>query len=185
MKIEINYSNRVHILRPEVKTSTDILGETTSINVLASEELIGSKINALLVRTTPRDVYDAYNLFNSGNIKDEKFIKKIAIFYVCLGSDLPIDFNEILNNALNKIQNLNYQKIKETLIPVLHKGTKFDVDEVVSYVSKKIKEMFILDSNDIEFIKAINNKSFIPNILFENYKTEDVSNHPMGLWKTK
>ncbi len=139
----------------------------------------------MLARTTPRDVYDVYNLFKSGQIEDIKLIKKIAIFYVCLGSDLPIDFNEILNNALNKIQNLNYQRIKETLIPVLHKGIKFDVDEVTSYVSKKIKRMFILDSNDIEFIKAINNKSFIPDILFENYPVEDISNHPMGLWKIK
>ncbi len=96
LKIEINYSNRVHILKPEVKTSTDILGETASINVLASDELIGSKINALLVRTTPRDVYDVYNLFKSGNIKDEKLIKKIAIFYVCLGSEIPINFDEII-----------------------------------------------------------------------------------------
>ncbi len=185
LKIEINYSDRVHILKTEVKTSTDILGETTSINTLASEELIGSKINALLTRTTPRDIYDVYNIFNSGNVKDEKLVKKIAIFYVCLGSNLPINFNEILNNALNKIKNINYQRIKETLIPVLHKGIKFDVNEVTSFVSKKIKDMFILDSNDIKFINEINNKSFNPNILFENYHTEDVSNHPMGLWKIK
>lgn len=185
LKIEINYSDRVHILKTEVRKSTDILGETASINALANEELIGSKINALLARTTPRDAYDVYNLFNSGNIIDSTLIRKIAIFYICLGSDLPINFDMILNNALTKIQNLNYQKIKETLIPVLHKGIKFDVNEVTSFISKKIKEMFSLDSNDIKFINAFNNKSFIPNILFENYKIEDVSNHPMGLWKTK
>lgn len=185
LKIEINYSDRVHILKTEVRKSSNILGETTSINTLANEELIGSKINALLVRTTPRDVYDVYNLFNSGHIKDEKIIKKIAIFYVCLGSDLPINFDEILNNALNKIQNLNYQRIKETLIPVLHKGIKFNVDEVSLYVSNKIKEMFILDSDDLEFINAINNKKFIPEILFKNYQIEDISNHPIVLWKLK
>ena len=185
LKIEINYSNRVHILPSTIKTSTDILGETTSVNILSFEELIGSKINALLTRTTPRDVYDVYNLFNCGYIKDNNLIKKIAIFYVCLGSDLPIDFDKILNNSINKILNLNYQKIKETLIPVLHKGIKFNVLEVTTYVSQKIKEMFILDSNDIKFIDSINNKKFIPNILFENYQNQDVSNHPMGLWKTK
>lgn len=185
LKIEINYSDRVHILKTEVRKSSNILRETTSINTLANEELIGSKINALLVRTTPRDVYDVYNLFNSGHIKDKILIKKIAIFYVCLGSDLPINFDEILNNALNKIQNLNYQRIKETLIPVLHKGIKFNVDEVSLYVSNKIKEMFILDPDDLEFINAINNKKFIPKILFKNYQIENISNHPMVLWKLK
>ncbi len=185
LKIEINYSDRVHVLKTKVRKSSNILGETTSINTLANEELIGSKINALLVRTTPRDVYDVYNLFNSYNLVDSTLIRKIAIFYICLGSDFPINFDMILNKALYKIQNLNYQKIKETLIPVLHKGIKFNVNEVTSFVSKKIKEMFILDSNDIEFINAFNDKSFIPEVLFKNYQIEDVSNHPMGLWKTK
>ncbi len=185
LKIEINYSNRVHLLKTTLRKSNDILNETTSINALANEELIGSKINALLARTTPRDVYDVYNLFKGGYIKDGTLIKKIAIFYICLSAEIPINFDEILNNALNKIQNLNYQRIKETLIPVLHKGIKFDVNEVTSFVTSRIKEMFILDSNDIEYINAINNKSFIPNILFKNYKIEDVSNHPMALWKLK
>ena len=185
LKIEINYSDRVHVLKPEIKVSTNILGETASINVLANDELIGSKINALLTRTTPRDVYDAYNLCKLGLITNKTLIKKIAIFYVCLGSDTPINFEEILGKALNKIQNLTYKKIKETLIPVLHKEIKFDVNEVTSFVSSEIKEMFILDSNDIEFINNFNNKFFTPNILFENYEVEDISKHPMGLWKTK
>ena len=185
LKIEINYSDRVHVLKTEIKNSTNILGEIASINVLTNEELIGSKINALLTRSTPRDVYDVYNLFKSGLIDKKDLIKKIAIFYVCLGSDIPINFEEILSKALDKITNLNYQTVKETLIPVLHKGIKFDVNEVTSFVSFAIKEMFILDSNDIEFINNFNNKSFTPNILFENHDVEDVSKHPMGLWKTK
>ncbi len=185
LKIEINYSDRVHVLKAENKHSTNVLGETASINVLSNEELIGSKINALLARTTPRDVYDVYNLFKTENIKDETLIKKIAIFYLCLGSDIPVNFEDILDNALFKIQSLNYQRIKETLIPVLHKGIKFDVQNVSAYVSKKIKEMFILETNDIEFINAINDKKFVPNLLFEGYQTEDISNHPMGIWKTR
>lgn len=185
LKIEINYSDRVHVLKAENKHSTNVLGETASINVLSNEELIGSKINALLARTTPRDVYDVYNLFKTENIKDETLIKKIAIFYLCLGSDIPVNFEDILDNALFKIQSLNYQRIKETLIPVLHKGIKFDVQNVSAYVSKKIKEMFILETNDIEFINAINDKKFVPSLLFEGYQTEDISNHPMGIWKTR
>lgn len=183
LKIEINYSDRVHILDSKRKESTKILKENTSFNCLDINELIGSKINALLVRTTPRDVYDTYNLFNKGFIKDKNFIRKIAIFYICLGSDIPIDFDLILQNALDKINNLNYQKIKETLIPVLHKGIKFDVKEVCNYVSKEIKELFILDSNDIKFISDFNNKIYNPTILFNSYEINDIKNHPMALWK--
>lgn len=173
----------MHILDSKRKESTKILKENTSFNCLDINELIGSKINALLVRTTPRDVYDTYNLFNKGFIKDKNFIRKIAIFYICLGSDIPIDFDLILQNALDKINNLNYQKIKETLIPVLHKGIKFDVKEVCNYVSKEIKELFILDSNDIKFISDFNNKIYNPTILFNSYEINDIKNHPMALWK--
>ena len=110
LKIEINYSNRMHILKTNIKKSTNLLGETASINCLADYELIGSKINALLIRTTPRDIYDVYNI---------------------------------------------------------------------------IKNMFILDSNDNEFINSMNNKCYNPNIIFKNYQIEDISNHPMALWKTR
>lgn len=78
---------------------------------------------------------------------------------------------------------MNYQKIKETLIPVLHKGIKFDVNEVTTNVSAFIKEMFDLDANDIEFINNINNKLYNPSILFKEYQIENISNHPMALWK--
>ncbi len=185
LKIEINYSDRVHVLKTNIKESTNSLGETVSINCLADEELIGSKINALLVRTTPRDVYDAYNLFKKNGIAGNKLIKKIAIFYVCLGTEIPVNFKNILTNALTKIKNLSFQRIKETLIPVLHKGIRFDVDEVAACVSTAIKEMFVLDSDDIEFIRNMNNKKFSPAILFKGYQVEDVSNHPMGIWKTR
>ena len=185
LKIEINYSNRVHVLKTTVKTSTNILGETTSTNTLDSDELIGSKINALLTRTTPRDVYDTFNLFKEDKIKNMTLVRKIAIFYVCLASEIPINFESILSNALDKINSLDYKKIKETLIPVLHKGIKFDVFEVTSYVSKALKEMFVLDTSDIEFINNINKKSFTPKILFKGYEIEEISCHPMGIWKTK
>ena len=185
LKIEINYSNRVHILKTNIKKSTNMLGETISINCLADAELIGSKLNALIIRTTPRDVYDVYNLFHSNAITDINLIKKISIFYVCLGTDIPINFVDILKNALYKMEALSYHKIKKTLIPVLHKGIKFDVNETITYVSTIVKNMFVLDSNDIEFINNINNKLFKPDILFKNYKIEDISCHPMGLWKVK
>ena len=184
LKIEINYSNRVHILKPVKKISTDTFIERVYMNCLADCELIGSKINALLTRTTPRDVYDVYNIFKLEKLKDEKLVRKIAIFYVCLGSDIPINFESILNASINKISKLNFQKIKETLIPVLHKGIKFNVDEMCDYVSSIIKKLFVLDDNDIKFISIINNNVFEPNILFTGYEIEDLTKHPIGIWKT-
>ncbi len=185
LKIEINYSDRVHVLKSAIKESTKVLGETSFINVLADEELIGSKINAMICRTMPRDVYDVFNLFKTGKIKDKVLIRKITIFYLCLSIEMPIDFESILHTALEKIDKLNYHRIKETLLPLLHKGIKFNVIEVTSYVSNEIKNMFLLDDNDKEFIHHFNNKVFIPNVLFSGYQIENISSHPMALWKIR
>lgn len=167
IKIEINYSDRVHVLKTITKESTDILGEKIEINTLSTDELIGSKINALLVRTAPRDVFDVYSIFKNKQNINTNLIKKILL------------------NSLEKIQNLNYQRIKETLIPVLHKGIKFDVSDVTTYVLRTIKELFILDENDTKFINDFNEKIFSPDILFSGFSIENVSKHPMALWKTK
>lgn len=185
LKIEINYSDRVHVLKPTKTVSTNKLERNVMVSRLADEELIGSKINALLVRTTPRDVYDVFTLFKNGNIKNEELIKKIAIFYVCLGSQIPVDINVLLIEAIKKIDNLNFQKVKETLIPVLHKGIVFNVEEMTAYVSEKIKTFFKLNQTEKKFIDEYNQKNFKPEILFEGFETEDVRNHPMGIWKTK
>lgn len=185
LKIEINYSDRVHVLKPTKTVSTNKLERNVMVSRLADEELIGSKINALLVRTTPRDVYDVFTLFKNGNIKNEELIKKIAIFYVCLGSQIPVDINVLLIEAIKKLDNLNFQKVKETLIPVLHKGIVFNVEEMTAYVSEKIKTFFKLNQTEKKFIDEYNQKNFKPEILFEGFETEDVRNHPMGIWKTK
>lgn len=147
--------------------------------------MIGSKINTLLVRTTPRDLYDTYCLYKNGNIKNETLIRKIAIFYVCLGSEMPIDFDRILSNAMSKINNLTFGRIRETLIPVLHKGIVFDLNEMRDCVSGFLSQFFKLDENDRTFIKEFNEKRFKPEILFSGLNIEDVKNHPMALWKTK
>lgn len=185
LKIEVNYSDRVHVLKSILSESTEKLGRNVTALRLSDDELIGSKVNALIVRTTPRDVYDVYTLFENGKIKDEALIRKIAVFYVCLGSEIPVDFDMMLETALKKINDLDFQKIKETLIPVLHKGIVFDVKNMSNLVSNKLKAFFVLDENDKAFIKEYNSRNFRPDILFDGCAVNELTNHPMGIWKTK
>ena len=48
LKIEINYSDRVHVLKPTKTVSTNKLERNVMVSRLADEELIGSIINAFL-----------------------------------------------------------------------------------------------------------------------------------------
>lgn len=186
LKIDINYSNRVHILQCEKSMTLINTPKHFEFTHLSNDELIGSKINALIVRTTPRDLYDVYNLFKNNYITNYNLIKKIAIFYICLGSDIPIDFNILYNDAIERIKQFNYNKIRETLIPVLHIGLKIDLDSICNYVIDNINALFTIDEDDITFINNINNKEYKPLEFFTNYSiNNEIIKHPMGIWKTK
>lgn len=185
LKIEINYSDRVHVLKPIRCESTTKLEHIISFTRLADEELIGSKLSALLTRTTPRDIYDVYALFGNNKIANAALTRKIAIFYFCLGHEAPICFNKIADHAIEKIEGLTFRKIKESLLPVLRKGEPISLEKLSGYTSQQIRAFFSLDENDRRFIEAFNEKRFIPDVLFQGFETENVKNNPMGIWKTK
>lgn len=182
LKIEINYSDRIHVLK---NLSTNIIADLNQdlmINRLNDNELIGSKFNALLLRTTPRDFYDAYNLFKEYKI--DELVKKIAIFYICISEDLPINIESILTNSINIIKSFDYNRLRETLIPLLHKGEKLNIEEMKEYVINNITKLFTLNDNEKLFISKFNEGIFEEKLLFEEYEVNDLSNHPMVIWKT-
>ena len=78
---------------------------------------------------------------------------------------------------------MNFHDIKISLIPLLHKGIKFNLNDLKTDVVPVLKNIFVLDDNDIKFINDFNHKIFNQNILFKDYQVEDMNNHPMVLWK--
>ena len=90
IKIEINYSMRVHIF-PLSYRQVQTGGILEEFKVLSVEgtELFGSKIKALLDRTAPRDLYDVDNMIKYGLFhgRDERnALRKCAVFYMAVGN---------------------------------------------------------------------------------------------------
>lgn len=76
LKIDINYSNRCHVSDPILSSvNIDPISGFTVIT-LAKDELIGTKVAALIERTTPRDVFDVYALLKHDAFVNAEFIKK-------------------------------------------------------------------------------------------------------------
>lgn len=92
IKIEINYLDRCHILPLENK-NIYIKGIIDNIEILTlnSIELYASKINALLSRATPRDLYDVNAMIEKNVISDRESLKKCLIFYNAIGGDYNIE----------------------------------------------------------------------------------------------
>jgi predicted nucleotidyltransferase component of viral defense system len=106
IKVEINYSMRNHILPVEKrKIEVDFLQIDNNISILHPLELFGSKINALIARSTPRDLYDVNNMLKNNIFGDneQEILRKIVVFYIVVGGDISrIDFE------YNKLKQINY-----------------------------------------------------------------------------
>jgi predicted nucleotidyltransferase component of viral defense system len=185
IKIEINYSNRTHVLPLENKTVRfdDYIFEI-KINTLSTLELFGSKINALISRTAPRDIYDVHNMLNRQIIPTEKqaLLRKIVVFYLAVGGK-----NKIVNEInFDKIITLKYRHFRDNLIPLLRKTEKFDFEQAKVEVLNYISDLMTLTGKEKSFVENFNNGNYQPEWLFDDAEiAERIKEHPMAIWKTK
>ena len=185
IKIEINYSMRVHIC-PLVHRQILTGGVLEEFEVLSVDgtEIFGSKIKALLDRTAPRDLYDIdnmvkYGLFNG--IKERDMLRRCAVFYIAVGNkEVPERIN------LDVIDEITWYRIKTDLIPVKRKREKFDLDETKKRVKGYLEDTMRLTDLENRFLQEFREKKYHPEYLFENQEiVSRLEKHPMVLWKMK
>lgn len=182
IKIENNYSMRVHLLPAEGrKITTEVLSRDIDINSLAAIEIFGSKINALLNRTAARDLYDVNNMVYFGLFDESEyaFLKKCVIFYSALSSkEMRMEFD---TSVIDKLTN---QKIKTDLLPVICKKEAFNLEAAKKRVKTFIDELLMMTPQEKEFMVRFVNKEYMPELLFDDKAIVDrIKNHPMALWK--
>lgn len=185
IKIEINLLNRCHILPLEHKQimSSGII-EQYEILTLNTIELYASKINALLSRATPRDLYDIDAMIQKKIIdaySDMNLLRKCLIFYNMLGGEQDID--EI---NYSKIEKIDYLKFKTQLKPVIAKTDTFDLNKAKRTVIDFLKQLIILTDNEKKFIIQFRNKNYCPETLFSEQNIIcNIKSHPAALWRCK
>jgi len=180
IKLDINYIDRCHIFPLAYRKLTNrIFNIDTPILTLDFNELFGSKLNALLSRGTPRDLYDINNLLNNNEIKyDLNEIVDCYIFY----SLVSRNFNPITPN-FSFIEQITYHKFKTQLKPQLPLDENFDVNSVRENTIIKLKEVIKPNNKRNKFIKSFINGIYKPCILFNTKKASaDLDKHPMANW---
>lgn len=182
IKIEINFMDRCHILPLEQKSiMAKCVIEPFEVLALNNVELHASKINALLSRATPRDLYDVNAMIENNVIKDTELLKKCLIFYNMVGGEQDID---TLN--FDNIEKINFLKFKTQLKPVISKTHKFDLEQAKLKVINYLKELITLMLQEKAFIKEFRNQNYKPELLFnDKHMVENISYHPMVLWRCK
>ncbi len=182
IKVEINFLDRCHILPLEKKIllTKGIVGGFEALT-LNTTELYASKINALLSRATPRDLYDAYSMIGHGTVSDKDLLKKCLIFYSVIAGDYSI-----LESNYANIDSLDFRKYKMQLRPVIAKTDTFDIEKAKTIVIDYLKDLIVLTARETEFVLKMKEKIYEPSLLFDDEEiVQRISSHPAALWRTR
>ena len=182
IKIEINYSLRSHIFELQDRSIvTSAVESKFKVLSVAPYELFAGKINALLSRSAVRDLYDIYNLSKYGLFDRSEYdiIRKAVVFYTSISQEIiPESYD------FRKIDNINFQKIKTDLLPVIQKGERIELDDMKREVAQFLSDLLILESNEKEFLRVFSQQEYRPDLLFDDKAIlARLMNHPMVLWK--
>ena len=182
IKVEINFLDRCHVLPLEKKKIlTKGIVEDFEILTLNTIELYASKINALLSRATPRDLYDVNAMIENNVITDTELLRKCLVFYNAIGGDYDIQELDYKN-----VERLDYRKYKTQLKPVISKDDKFDIEKAKEKVLAYVNDLLVLTDGEKEFLSKLQEKVYAPELLFDNKEIiANVKNHPAALWRVR
>lgn len=189
IKIEINYSDRCHIL-PAIETHVSIpFLSDVKVRSLSPVELFATKINALIGRSAARDIYDVYKmvvhqLFRSD--EERTLLRKATVFYQTVGSSRKDNATPTEYVAFPQIDKIRFPQIRSQLLPVLRRSEHFDFEKAKIEVEDFLSQLLVLTDSEKEYVREFNDKKYIPELLFEDKEIVDrIKFHPMALWKTR
>ena len=188
IKIEINYSDRCHIL-PAVDTNVTIpFLSGVVVRSLAPIELFATKINALIGRSAARDIYDVHNMITQGVFTSKKeldLLRKSTVFYLTVGSSRKSNETPTCYTEFPQIDKIRFPQIRSQLLPVLRRSERFDFEQVKDEVKSFLAKLLVLTDSEKEYVEKFNRREYAPELLFgDNDVVERVKLHPMALWKT-
>ena len=189
IKIEINYSDRCHIL-PAIDAHVSIpFLKDVKVRSLSPIELFATKINALIGRSAARDIYDVYNMVEHQlfcSDEEQILLRKATVFYLTVGSsrkenNTPTEFTDF-----PQIEKIRFPHIRSQLVPVLRRSEHFDFEKAKVEVTEFLKNLLVLTDSEKEYVRNFNDRKYVPELLFEDKNmVARIKSHPMALWKTK
>lgn len=184
IKLEINYMNRIHLFDYEKRQITLPLKDCIEVLTLNKFDLFASKANALIYRTTIRDIYDVNNMIINKTINENEFnlFKKSLIFYLLLSSERKENFKILFEECKKRMQAFIGNRTPQYLTATLKLNEQFDINVAVENISMLLDK--ILDNitnNEFDFISSFPNDSI--KLFEDNLLNEKIANHPMIKWK--
>ena len=178
IKLDINCLSRCHVYEPVVRDARNpfLPDDVFSVRMLSEYELFGAKLKALLERSSPRDIFDAYTLEQKGLYRvDESvsLIRKCIAYYLSLSRGVDIE------QALESIRKRPIQDFKKQLFPMLKTGYGFvDRDLMTSEAVKCVSRFLSFTENETAYLEAAKTGEYRPDLLFEGDSAERIAENP-------
>lgn len=189
VKIEINYSDRCHVLPMQMSKASIGFMDHMMVRTLHPIELFASKINALVNRGAMRDLYDVHNMIAHRlfvSEQDRDLLRKTFVFYHAVGATSKAEEVSLQFDSFPKIEAVEYTQVRAQLIPVLSRAEKFDYETVKTEVIVFLKQFLQFNRSEYQFVELFNQREYHPEILFGPTTTSaNLSTHPMALWKCR
>ena len=177
IKVDINFMDRVHLYSTAIST-VNYFNKSVTIRTPAKEELFGMKINALIDRSKPRDLYDSVFLIDNMKLFDQEMLRKAIIFYLSLNNTFIIN-----NKSLDRINTINNKNIKVELLPVLKKNERINLEEMKEKVIHSLNKLLAINDKEKQYLDNFSKGNYEPSLLFNEPVASRVMNHPMAKWR--
>jgi predicted nucleotidyltransferase component of viral defense system len=127
LQVEINFLMRACALAPRTLPAASLLdSQPCEFPVLATEELFGGKIKAMIDRRHPRDLYDLFRFANSDLKYDPEILRKLAVLF---GSTMDNDFRTY---SMERASNVDAKQIDTLLYPLLKADDRPQLAEMLT-----------------------------------------------------
>ena len=177
IKVDINFMDRVH-LYPTTTSTVTYFDKSVTLITPAIEELYGMKINALIDRSKPRDLYDSIFLINNLNTFDKGALRKAVVFYLSLNNVFKLD-----DSSFDRINTISQHSIITELQPVLKKDDRFVLEEAKKITLDMLKQLLSLTEKEKLYLFEFSKGNYVPSLLFDEPIASKIEKHPMARWR--
>ena len=180
VKVEINYvSSRIPIYGITNAIPYNIFDiSVETVQTLSQAEIYGSKIEALIKRHAPRDLFDVYLLTKHNKKIEIPQLRKCTIFSCCV--EIPWDFRASF--ASNPADVISEKQVNDELRPYLRHNYNFDLTSAKESVGRFCNELFRLEEYEQKFLQRFfEDKEYLPNLLFPD--GDHLLDHPGIKWR--
>lgn len=181
IKVETNFLLRVPLLKPVRTRKKKVFGvyPLPTVNMLATEELVATKIIALLARHAARDLYDIDKLYQLKKTEIRKpILKSCTVFYGVINRE---DFRRMSTDSIELVIE---RELKRTLLHLLRRDSDFDLKKSQARVHRLISPLLELNVKQSQFVDSFFSGDYKPALLFNSrIFTGDLSAHPIVQWK--